>query len=50
MRMSQEAITNVVKHSGANLVNIELHFSPQKVVLQINAGAGYRQRCRFVRC
>jgi signal transduction histidine kinase len=35
LRIGQEAITNVVKHSGAKVVNIELHFSPQMVVLQI---------------
>lgn len=35
LRIGQEAITNVVKHSGAKVVKIELHFSPQKVVLQI---------------
>jgi signal transduction histidine kinase len=35
LRIGQEAVTNVVKHSGAKAVKIELHFSPQKVVLQI---------------
>jgi len=42
MRISQEAITNAVKHSGANQVKIELHFSPEKVVLQIqDNGRGF---------
>jgi signal transduction histidine kinase len=42
MRISQEAITNVVKHSGASEVKIELHFSRQKVVLQIqDNGRGF---------
>jgi len=42
MRICQEAITNVVKHSGASEVKIELHFSPQKVVLQIqDNGRGF---------
>lgn len=42
MRISQEAITNVVKHSGANQVAVELQFSPLKVVLQIkDNGRGF---------
>jgi len=42
LRIGQEAITNVVKHSGAVLVKIELHFSPQKIVLQIrDDGKGF---------
>jgi len=42
LRIGQEAITNAVKHSGAALVKIELHFSPQKVVLQIrDHGKGF---------
>jgi len=38
LRIGQEAITNVVKHSGAVLVKIELSFNPQNVVLQIKDG------------
>jgi signal transduction histidine kinase len=42
LRIGQETITNVVKHSGAVLVKIELQFSPQKVVLQIrDDGKGF---------
>jgi signal transduction histidine kinase len=42
MRISQEAVTNAVKHSGASLVKTELHFSPQQVVLQIqDNGRGF---------
>lgn len=42
LRIAQEAITNAVKHSGANTVNVELQFSPQKVVLQIkDNGKGF---------
>jgi signal transduction histidine kinase len=42
MRISQEAITNVVKHSGANLVKTELHFNPHQVVLTIkDNGRGF---------
>jgi signal transduction histidine kinase len=42
LRIGQEAITNVVKHSGATEVKIELRFSPQKVVLQIkDDGKGF---------
>ena len=36
LRIGQEAVTNVVKHSNATLVKIELQFSPQKVVLRIS--------------
>ncbi|MGH7950773.1 MAG: histidine kinase [Limisphaerales bacterium] len=42
LRIGQEAITNVVKHSGANAVKIKLEFNPQKVVLQIkDDGRGF---------
>ena len=35
LRIGQEAITNVVKHSGATHVRIELEYTPKKVVLRI---------------
>jgi len=35
LRIGQEAVTNVVKHSGAKLVRIKFEFSPEKVVLEI---------------
>jgi signal transduction histidine kinase len=42
LRIGQEAVTNAVKHSMANTVKIELHFNPQKVVLQIkDDGKGF---------
>jgi signal transduction histidine kinase len=42
LRIGQEAVTNVVKHSGAALIKIELHFTPQKVVLKIgDDGKGF---------
>ncbi len=42
LRIGQEAITNAVKHSGANTIKLELEFSPQKVVLQIgDDGKGF---------
>jgi signal transduction histidine kinase len=42
LRIGQEAVTNVVKHSGAAQVKIELHFSPRKTVLQIrDDGKGF---------
>ncbi|HZT22457.1 MAG TPA: ATP-binding protein [Verrucomicrobiae bacterium] len=42
LRISQEAVTNVVKHSGARTAKIELRFSPQTVVLQIqDDGQGF---------
>ncbi len=36
LRIGQEAVTNTVKHAGASVVKIELHFTPQQVVLQIH--------------
>ncbi len=42
LRIGQEAITNIVKHSGATNAKIELEFSPQKVTLQItDNGKGF---------
>ena len=42
LRIGQEAITNVVKHSGASRAKIELEFTPQTVVLQIgDDGKGF---------
>ncbi len=36
LRIGQEAVTNAVKHAGASAVKIELHFTPQQVILQIH--------------
>ena len=42
LRIGQEALTNVIKHSGASLVKIELEFGPQDVVLQVkDNGCGF---------
>jgi len=42
LRISQEAITNAVKHSGASQAKIELLFNPQKVVLHVtDNGKGF---------
>ncbi len=42
LRMGQEALTNVIKHSGATLTNIELEFDAQQVVLQVrDDGKGF---------
>jgi len=42
LRISQEAITNAIKHSGASQAKIELLFSPQKVVLHVtDNGKGF---------
>jgi signal transduction histidine kinase len=35
LRIGQEAITNVVKHSGAKTAKVELNFSPRAVILEI---------------
>ena len=34
-RISQEALTNVVRHSGASLVEIEFHHSDEEIVMSI---------------
>ena len=36
LRIGQEAVTNTVKHAAASAIKIELHFTPQQVVLQIH--------------
>ena len=42
LRIGQEALTNVIKHSKASRVKIELVFGPQQVVLQIkDNGKGF---------
>ena len=42
LRIGQEALTNVIKHSGASLVKMELEFGPQDVILQItDNGCGF---------
>jgi signal transduction histidine kinase len=42
LRICQEAITNTVKHSGANWVKIEMEFSVENVVLEIkDDGKGF---------
>ncbi|MBW8864829.1 MAG: hypothetical protein JF609_07885 [Verrucomicrobia bacterium] len=42
LRIGQEAITNAVKHSGAQTVKIKLELNPRKVVLQIkDDGKGF---------
>jgi signal transduction histidine kinase len=42
LRIGQEALTNVIKHSGAGGVKIELEFGPERVALQIkDDGQGF---------
>jgi signal transduction histidine kinase len=42
LRIGQEAVTNVVKHSGAKVIQIDLQFTPQRVALQIkDDGKGF---------
>jgi signal transduction histidine kinase len=42
LRISQEAVTNAVKHSGAKLVKIEITFEPRRVALRIqDDGRGF---------
>ncbi len=44
LRISQEAITNVVKHAAATRAKIELRFNPQAVILQVtDNGKGFAQ-------
>lgn len=42
LRIAQEALTNVIKHSGATLTEIELDYGPKNVVLQVkDNGKGF---------
>ncbi|HEX4265570.1 MAG TPA: histidine kinase [Verrucomicrobiae bacterium] len=42
LRIAQEALTNVIKHSGATIATIELDYGPQNVILQItDNGRGF---------
>ena len=44
LRIAQESLTNVIKHSGATKVKIELEYGPQTVTLQItDNGHGFEQ-------
>jgi signal transduction histidine kinase len=44
LRIAQESVTNVIKHSGATTVTIELDYGPQTVTLQIqDNGHGFEQ-------
>jgi len=36
LRINHEALTNVIKHSGATAVSIQLEFEPQRVILKIS--------------
>src|SRR5208282_2511827 len=42
LRIAQEALTNIIKHSGATLAVIELDYGPKNVVLQVkDNGKGF---------
>jgi signal transduction histidine kinase len=42
LRMGQEALTNVIKHSSANLASMELEFNSEKVILLVkDDGKGF---------
>jgi len=42
LRIGQEALTNIIKHSSASMVEMKLQFEPQRVVLQIkDNGVGF---------
>jgi signal transduction histidine kinase len=42
LRISQEAVTNAVKHSGADLIKIQLDFGGQNIVLEVtDNGKGF---------
>lgn len=44
LRIAQESLTNVIKHSGATIVKIELDYGPQNITLQISDnGQGFEQ-------
>ena len=48
LRISQEALTNVLKHAAANQVQIRLEFGPKAVILRIqDDGSGFApENCR----
>jgi len=42
LRIAQEALTNVIKHSGATLTEIDLDYGPKNVILQVkDNGKGF---------
>ena len=42
LRIAQEALTNVIKHSGATLTEIDLNYGSQNIVLQVrDNGKGF---------
>jgi signal transduction histidine kinase len=42
LRIAQEALTNVIKHSGATLTEIDLDYGPMNIVLQVkDNGKGF---------
>jgi signal transduction histidine kinase len=42
LRIAQEALTNIIKHSGATLAEIELDYGPKNIVLQVkDNGKGF---------
>jgi signal transduction histidine kinase len=44
LRIAQEALTNVIKHSEATVVTIELDYGPQNIVLEVkDNGRGFEQ-------
>jgi signal transduction histidine kinase len=44
LRIAQESLTNVIKHSGATKVQIELDYAPQTVTLEVqDNGRGFEQ-------
>jgi signal transduction histidine kinase len=44
LRIAQESLTNVIKHSGATKVQIELDYGPQTVTLEVqDNGRGFEQ-------
>jgi signal transduction histidine kinase len=44
LRIAQESLTNVIKHSGATTATIELDYGAQNVILQIqDNGNGFEQ-------
>ena len=44
LRIAQEALTNIIKHSGATTATIELDYGPQNVLLEIkDNGHGFEQ-------
>ena len=48
LRIAQEAVTNVVKHAGASVIQVKLEIGPRRLSLRItDNGCGFEQQDVF---